>query len=136
METFVRKTSIDLGLAVLTVTRKPDKTYTHTQIAQACECSEVAIRQIERRALEKLRRALASLAKREQITFAIARELNHKHASIWKERLRSEQNAEQHRERRAEEAIAAENENETVRKEPESRFWMVSDREFPSTFTR
>lgn len=67
---------IDLGLALLARRTLPGETYTHTEIAAYCGCSSERIRQIEMRALRKvrarfkhadeLREYFATLASRQQ----------------------------------------------------------------------
>lgn len=47
---------IDLGLALLSVRREPGERFSHREIAAWCDCTEVRVRQIERKALMKLRR--------------------------------------------------------------------------------
>ena len=49
--------SLDLLLAVFDTIREPGREYSQAEIARACGCSRQTISQIERRALEKLRRA-------------------------------------------------------------------------------
>lgn len=49
-----RKSSIDIGLAVLCAI-KPGVPLSRSAIASACDCSEERIREIEERALRKLR---------------------------------------------------------------------------------
>ena len=46
---------IDLGLALLSILRKPDEPLTHEDIAAWCGCSHQHIVRIEQRALRKLR---------------------------------------------------------------------------------
>lgn len=46
---------IDLGLAILSVLRKPGQTLTSNDIAAWCDCSGQAIRQIEAKAIRRLR---------------------------------------------------------------------------------
>jgi hypothetical protein len=49
---------INLGLELLTIARKEGEAFTAFDISCWCDCSEQRIQQIERRALEKLRKAL------------------------------------------------------------------------------
>jgi hypothetical protein len=49
---------INLGIDLLHALRKPGARFTREEIAAWCDCSEEAIENIERKALEKLRRAL------------------------------------------------------------------------------
>lgn len=48
---------IDLSLAVLDIVREPGKALTAKQIADICGCSAVAIHDIEKKAINKLRQA-------------------------------------------------------------------------------
>ena len=52
------KSSIDIGLAVASTLTERGVTWSLEDLAQVCECSTEAIRQLEKRALVKLRRAL------------------------------------------------------------------------------
>lgn len=52
---------IDLGLAVLSTVAKPGEPLTWEDVAAWCDCHPEAIRQIERRALQKVRRRLQRL---------------------------------------------------------------------------
>jgi Sigma-70, region 4 len=54
----MRKESIDLGLALLSVLRLPNESLTYDDIAAWCGCCKEQIRQIEFRALRKLRRRI------------------------------------------------------------------------------
>ena len=49
-----RKTSIDLGLAILSATLQPGQIRTREEIAAYCDCDPESIRAIEKGALEKL----------------------------------------------------------------------------------
>lgn len=53
-----RKASIDLGLEVIEMVRKPGQRLTQRDLAEICGCSPSAIYLIELKALEKLRRAV------------------------------------------------------------------------------
>lgn len=53
-----RSSRIDLGLAILSALRKPNQTLTSHDIAAWCDCTGQAIRQIEARALRRLRNRL------------------------------------------------------------------------------
>ena len=52
---------IDLGLALMRCYSVPGTAYTQSEIAAWCGCSSEAIRQIEDRAIRKLRRLMASV---------------------------------------------------------------------------
>jgi len=52
------KSSIDLGLAVASTLTERGVCWSLEDLAEVCECSTEAIRQLEKRALVKMRRAL------------------------------------------------------------------------------
>ena len=52
------KSNIDLGLAVVSTVTERGVCWSLEDLAQVCECSTEAIRQLEKRALAKLKRAL------------------------------------------------------------------------------
>jgi hypothetical protein len=52
---------IDLGLAILAALARPNESLFHAEIAAWCDRSDDTIRNIEKPALHKLRRALACL---------------------------------------------------------------------------
>jgi len=54
---------IDLGLAILSATRQGER-LTPTEIAAYCDCTPGRIRQIENRALARLRRGLSRITER------------------------------------------------------------------------
>ena len=56
-----RRQDIDLGLAVLSAVSPPGHQWTLRDIAEVCGCTAEAVRQIERRALQKLRAALGPI---------------------------------------------------------------------------
>ena len=53
-----RRERIDLGLALLSLARRPGVQFTNDEIAAWAGCTEMNIRRIERRALRKVRAAL------------------------------------------------------------------------------
>ena len=55
-----RRACIDLGLEVIEALRVPGESLSLQAIADVCGCSQQRIRQIEQRALAKLRRAAAA----------------------------------------------------------------------------
>ena len=59
-----RREHIDLGLALLSMVRKPDVPLSRDDIAAWCECSPQAIHHIEQRALAKMRVKLSEIEAR------------------------------------------------------------------------
>jgi DNA-directed RNA polymerase specialized sigma24 family protein len=52
-----RRREIELGLAVLATVRQRGETLNTVELAEICGCSSTTIENIERRAMEKLRKA-------------------------------------------------------------------------------
>jgi hypothetical protein len=78
---------INLGIDLLHALRGPGKRCTVEEIAAWCDCSEEAIKHIEKKALEKLRRALRKAGvNRETLRSLVP---DHSRAAVRKDRVES-----------------------------------------------